>query len=89
MVDVNTLVKPGSTPLYLIFGNDINSRGEIATYAFSMQEPANSALPWRFRRARSTLTTKPAMKILKSQPPPPNTPAATDTKPADQVAVKR
>jgi len=34
MVDVNNLVKPGSTPLYLFFGNDINSRGEIAAYAF-------------------------------------------------------
>jgi hypothetical protein len=30
MVNVNTLVKPDSTPLYLIFGNDINSRGEMA-----------------------------------------------------------
>jgi probable HAF family extracellular repeat protein len=38
MTDLNTLVKPGSTPLYLFFGNDINSRGEIATYAFN---PAN------------------------------------------------
>ena len=35
MTDLNTLVKPGSTPLYLFFGNDINSRGEIATYAFN------------------------------------------------------
>jgi probable HAF family extracellular repeat protein len=36
MVDVNSLVlvPPGSTPLYLFFGNDINSRGEIAAYAF-------------------------------------------------------
>ena len=33
MTDLNALVKPGSTPLYLIFGNDINSNGEIATYA--------------------------------------------------------
>jgi len=33
MTDLNSLVTPGSTPLYLIFGNDINSRGEIATYA--------------------------------------------------------
>jgi hypothetical protein len=38
MADLNTLVKPGSTSLYLVFGNDINSRGEIATYAFN---PAN------------------------------------------------
>jgi probable HAF family extracellular repeat protein len=35
MTDLNTLVKPGSTPLQLFFGNDINSRGEIATYAFN------------------------------------------------------
>jgi hypothetical protein len=34
MIDLNTLVKPGSTPLHLFFGNDINSRGEIAFYAF-------------------------------------------------------
>jgi len=34
MTDVNSLVKPGSTPLYLEFGNDINSEGEIAAYAF-------------------------------------------------------
>jgi len=34
MTDINTLVKPGSTPLYLVFGNDINSRGEIAAFAF-------------------------------------------------------
>jgi len=34
MTDLNTLVKPGSTPLYLFFGNDINSRGEIAAFAF-------------------------------------------------------
>jgi probable HAF family extracellular repeat protein len=34
MADLNALVKPGSTSLYLIFGNDINSRGEIAAYAF-------------------------------------------------------
>lgn len=33
MIDINSLVKPGSTPLYLVFGNDINSRGEIAFYA--------------------------------------------------------
>jgi len=35
MTDLNTLVKPGSTPLYLFFGNDINSRGEIAFFAFN------------------------------------------------------
>ena len=35
MTDLNTLVKPGSTPLQLFFGNDINSRGEIAAYAFN------------------------------------------------------
>jgi probable HAF family extracellular repeat protein len=34
MVDVNSLVPAGSTPLYLFFGNDINSSGEIAAYAF-------------------------------------------------------
>jgi probable HAF family extracellular repeat protein len=34
MTDVNSLVKPGSTPLYLVFGNDINAEGEIAAYAF-------------------------------------------------------
>jgi probable HAF family extracellular repeat protein len=33
MVDVNTLVI-GSTSLYLVNGNDINSRGEIAAYGF-------------------------------------------------------
>lgn len=33
MTDLNSLVTPGSTPLFLIFGNDINSRGEIAAYA--------------------------------------------------------
>jgi probable HAF family extracellular repeat protein len=35
MTDLNTLVKPGSTSLYLVFGNDINSSGEIAAYAFN------------------------------------------------------
>lgn len=34
MTDLNSLVIPGSTSLYLVFGNDINSRGEIAAYAF-------------------------------------------------------
>lgn len=34
MTDINSLVRPGSTSLYLISGNDINSRGEIAFYAF-------------------------------------------------------
>jgi probable HAF family extracellular repeat protein len=34
MVDLNTLVKVGSTQLYLVFGNDINSRGEIVAFAF-------------------------------------------------------
>jgi probable HAF family extracellular repeat protein len=34
MTDLNTLVRPGSTSLYLVFGNDINSRGEIAAFAF-------------------------------------------------------
>jgi probable HAF family extracellular repeat protein len=34
MIDVNSLVQAGSTPLYLFFGNDINARGEIAAYAF-------------------------------------------------------
>jgi len=34
MLDLNTLVKPGFTPLYLVFGNDINSQGEIAAFAF-------------------------------------------------------
>lgn len=33
MTDLNALVTPGSTPLFLWFGNDINSRGEIAAYA--------------------------------------------------------
>jgi probable HAF family extracellular repeat protein len=33
MKDLNTLVKPGSTSLYLVFGNDINASGEIAAYA--------------------------------------------------------
>lgn len=34
MIDLNTLVKASSTSLYLVFGNDINSRGEIAAFAF-------------------------------------------------------
>ena len=34
MTDLNGLVTPGSTPLYLVSGNDINSQGEIAAYAF-------------------------------------------------------
>jgi probable HAF family extracellular repeat protein len=34
MTDLNTLVRPGSTPLYLFFGNDINDDGEIAAYAY-------------------------------------------------------
>ena len=34
MIDLNTLVKASSTSLYLVFGNDINSRGEIASFAF-------------------------------------------------------
>jgi probable HAF family extracellular repeat protein len=33
MTDINTLVKPGSTQLYLVFGNDINAEGEIAGFA--------------------------------------------------------
>jgi probable HAF family extracellular repeat protein len=33
MIDLNTLVI-GSTSLHLVFGNDINSRGEIAAYVF-------------------------------------------------------
>ena len=37
MVDLNSLVPAGSTPLYLFFGNDINSRGEIAAYAFDQR----------------------------------------------------
>ena len=32
MLDLNALVS--STPVYLVFGNDINSKGEIAAYAF-------------------------------------------------------
>jgi probable HAF family extracellular repeat protein len=35
MTDLNTLVKPGSTPLHLGVAGDINSRGEIVTYAFN------------------------------------------------------
>lgn len=35
MINLNTLVKPGSTPLQLFFGNDINSHGEIAAFAFN------------------------------------------------------
>ena len=38
MTDLNTLIKPGSTSLYVVFGNNINSRGEIAGQAFN---PAN------------------------------------------------
>ena len=41
MTDLNTLVRPGSTPLQLFFGNDINDRGEIAIYAFN---PTNGEL---------------------------------------------
>jgi probable HAF family extracellular repeat protein len=33
MKDLNSLVKLGSTSLYLIFGYNVNSRGEIAIYA--------------------------------------------------------
>jgi probable HAF family extracellular repeat protein len=43
MTDLNSLVKPGSTPLYVVFGNDINSRGEIATYAFNQNTGAYRA----------------------------------------------
>jgi probable HAF family extracellular repeat protein len=39
MTDLNTLVKPGSTTLYLVFGNDINSRGEIIGQAFDPGAP--------------------------------------------------
>jgi probable HAF family extracellular repeat protein len=35
MVDLNTLLKPGSTSLYLLWGNYINSRGEITGGAFN------------------------------------------------------
>jgi probable HAF family extracellular repeat protein len=35
MTDLNTLIKPGSTSLYIVFGNAINSRGEIAGQAFN------------------------------------------------------
>ena len=31
-------MKPGSTSLYLVFGNDINSRGEIALFAFDQSD---------------------------------------------------
>ncbi|MBV8724025.1 MAG: hypothetical protein JO350_01690 [Candidatus Eremiobacteraeota bacterium] len=34
MTDLNTRIKRGSAPLFLYFGNDINSEGEIAFYAF-------------------------------------------------------
>jgi probable HAF family extracellular repeat protein len=34
MTDLNTLVKPGSAALQVVFGNDINSRGEITGQAF-------------------------------------------------------
>jgi hypothetical protein len=34
MTDLNTLVKPSSTSLYLVYANAINSRGEIAGQAF-------------------------------------------------------
>jgi probable HAF family extracellular repeat protein len=37
MVDLNSLVKPASTSLHLVFGNDINSLGEIAAYAFDQR----------------------------------------------------
>jgi probable HAF family extracellular repeat protein len=35
MTDLNTRLKPGSTSLYLLVGNGINSRGEIAGQAFN------------------------------------------------------
>jgi probable HAF family extracellular repeat protein len=34
MTDLSTLIRPGSTSLTITFGNDINSRGEIAAEAF-------------------------------------------------------
>jgi probable HAF family extracellular repeat protein len=69
MTDLNTLVKPRSTPLYLVFGNDINSRGEIAAYP-SIQATVSSVLPWRFRAMRSTLTMKVVRPVLRAQVPP-------------------
>jgi probable HAF family extracellular repeat protein len=35
MTDLNTLLKPGSTSLYLLLGNAINARGEITGQAFN------------------------------------------------------
>jgi probable HAF family extracellular repeat protein len=35
MTDLNTLVKPGSTSLYLVYANFINARGEIVGQAFN------------------------------------------------------
>jgi len=48
MVDVNSLVPKGSTPLHLFFGNDINDWGEIAAYAYDQnngQYHATLAVP--------------------------------------------
>ena len=49
MVDVNMLVKPGSTPLYLIFGNDINSVARSRPTLFNAgtrEFRAAVATPW-------------------------------------------
>jgi probable HAF family extracellular repeat protein len=35
MTDLNTLIRPGSSSLYLVYGNAINSRGEITGQAFN------------------------------------------------------
>jgi probable HAF family extracellular repeat protein len=69
MTDLNTLVTPGSSPLYLVFGNDINSQGEIAAFAFDQnngQSHAALAIPCDEQHAnieacaQSTSTAAPA-----------------------------
>jgi len=73
MTDINSLVKPGSTNLYLVFGNDINSRGEIAFAAIDQNNGdghAAMAIPCDEAHA----DTKPVVAILKPHPLPPSGP---------------
>lgn len=38
MTDLNDLIKPGAIPWEIVFGNDINDKGEIAAFAFDQSK---------------------------------------------------
>ena len=72
MSDLNALVKPGSTPLYLFFGNDINSRGEIAAYGFDQSNGefhAALAIPWQEQQVQDDVRGPAALTTRASDRP--------------------